>query len=59
MSAKSEAGKREWQGRRATYGAELKAEIEEVAARRQQSWMARGGVPLFIRLKARLRGAAI
>lgn len=59
MSAKSGAGKRDWEDRRATYGAELKAQIEEAAARRQQSWMARGGAPLFIRLKARLRGAAI
>ncbi|MGH2719619.1 MAG: hypothetical protein ACRDJU_13735 [Actinomycetota bacterium] len=59
MSAKSEAGKREWEQRRGSYGAELRAQIEQAAAERKQAWADLGRVPVFIRLKARLRGAAV
>jgi hypothetical protein len=59
MSAKSKAGKVQWQGRQGSYADELAEGITRRASARMDTWAARGRIPLLIRLKALVRGRAI
>ena len=59
MSNQSVAGKRAWQRRAPGYPSELRADIEERSAARFARWEARGGLPLWLRVKQRLRGILV
>jgi hypothetical protein len=65
MSKQSIAGRRAWQRRAPEYTSELRADIDQRAARpemerraaaRFAGWEARGGLPLWLRVKQRLHG---
>jgi hypothetical protein len=55
MSTQSTAGKQAWERRAPGYGAELRADIERRTAARFGHWQARGRLPLWFRIKRRLR----
>jgi hypothetical protein len=59
MSKQSVAGKRAWQRRAPGYASELRVGIEERSAAQFARWQARGRLPLWLRVKQRLRGMLI
>lgn len=68
MSSRAEAGKRAWQQRGPAYADELRAAVEErvggaridrEAAKRFARWQARGRLPLWLRVKCRVRALLI